>query len=148
LTDPGATLKIGEPATATYNAGERMSVLTLRVTKVVKGSTMDFKDFVLTRKERASTPYYVSAAVTNEGPEELGQTAVPLYGVDSTATAVPATSLIGAFDKCTGGPLPADFAQGDSAETCLVYLMPPKETLDSVSLRTSDTEDPISWAVA
>lgn len=147
LTEAGATVDIGDPATAVYDDGERRSVLTVRVTKVVKGSIKDFKSFVLGPRERASTPYYVSASVTDEGPSPLGQTTVPLFGLDSTGTAFPATSLVGSFDRCPGGPLPTGFAPGDTVRTCLVYLVPPEATLRSVQLRTDDTTDPISWPV-
>ena len=54
-------------------------------------------------------------------------------------------TLIGTFDKCEGGPLPAGFAPGDSVETCLVYLVPPQETLEAMQLRTSEDVDPITW---
>ncbi len=147
LTEAGATVEVGEPATAVYDDGERLSVLTVSVTKVVKGSIKDFKSFVLGPQERASTPYYVSATVTDEGPRPLGQTTVPLYALDSTGTLFPATSLVGSFDRCAGGPLPSGFAPGDTVETCLVYLVPANATLQSVQLRTDDTADPISWPV-
>lgn len=147
LTEAGASLEIGDPATAVYADDQRVSVLTVVVSKVVKGSTKDFKSFVLSRRQRASTPYYVSATVTNDGPRQLGQIEVPLYGFDSTDTAFPPTSLVGAFDRCAGGPLPTGFAPGDSVKTCLVYLVPPKATLQAVQLRSSDAEEPISWPI-
>ena len=147
LTDPGASLDIGEPATAVYDDPQRASVLTVRVTKVAEGSVKDLKGFVLSAKDRSSTPYYVSATVTNQGPQQLGQTSVPLYGLDSTGTALPPTSMVGDFERCAGGPLPTGFAPGDSVATCLVYLIPPKAALAAVQLRTSDADDPISWSV-
>lgn len=147
LTEGGATVEIGDPATAVYDDGERRSVLTVSVTKVVEGSIRDFKSFVLGPQERASTPYYVSATVTDEGPRPLGQTTVPLYALDSTGTLLPATSLVGSFDPCRGGPLPSGFGPGDTVKTCLIYLVPAKATLQSVQLHTEDTADPISWPV-
>jgi len=145
LTEPGTALALGDSASAVYADGERATVLTVRVTKAVAGSTKDFKGFVLTRKERATTPYYVSARITNDGPGALGQTTVPLYGLDSTDTVFPATALVGAFDRCSGGPLPTGFAPHDSITTCLVYLVPDGATLEAVQLRTPDGASPISW---
>jgi hypothetical protein len=147
LTEPGTRLSLGDPASAVYADNARASVLTVTVSKVVKGSIKDFKRFVLSAKERASTPYYVSATVTNEGPRQLGQTTVPLYGVDSTDTALTPTSLVGDFDPCPGAPFPTGFAPGDSVTTCLVYLIPPRARLTAVQLRTSDQTDPITWSV-
>ncbi len=147
LTDAGATLEVGDKASAPVGKGARASVLSVTVSKVVKGSMKDFTSFVLSAKQRASTPYYVSATVTNEGPGTMRQTDVPLFGFDSTDTAFPPTSLVGTFDRCAGGPLPAGFAPQDRVKPCLVYLVPPKATLQAVQLRTSNQTEPISWPV-
>lgn len=147
LTEPGTTLALGDPASAVYADDQRVSVLTVTVSKVVKGSTKDFKSFVMSAEQRRSTPYYVSATVTNDGPRQLGQIEVPLYGFDSTDTAFPATSLVGTFDRCEGGPLPTGFAPDETLKTCLVYLVPPKAKLEAVQLRTSDAVEPISWSI-
>lgn len=147
LTETGANLELGDPASAVYTDDQRVSVLTVTVSKVVTGSMHDFKSFATTPQQRRSTPYYVSATVTNDGPRQLGQIEVPLYGFDSTNTAFPATSLLGSFDRCTAGPLPTGFAPHDTVKTCLIYLVPPKATLESVQLRATPDAQPISWPV-
>ncbi len=147
LTDPGSTLRIGDAASAIYADDQRVSVLTVTVSRVVKGSIKDFRSFVLSAAQRRSMPYYVSATVTNDGPRQLGQIEVPLYGFDSTDTAFPATSLVGALDRCSDAPLPTGFAPDQTVKTCLIYLVPPEATLQAVQLRTNDSADPISWAV-
>jgi len=70
LTGAGARLAIGERASAIYTVDDqRTSVISVTVDKIVSGSTKrDFKDFSLTAKSRASTPYYVDAVVRNDGP--------------------------------------------------------------------------------
>lgn len=147
LTETGTMLKVGEPAWAAYADAKQVSVLRVTVSKVVKGSMRDFRTFELSAKQRASTPFYVSATVRNEGPRPLPQAAVPLYGFDSTDTAFPANALIGSFERCTAAPLAGRFEPGDTVRTCLVYLVPPNATLETIQLRVTRDAEPISWPV-
>jgi hypothetical protein len=49
------------------------------------------------------------------------------------------------FKPCASTPLPKKFEQGDSLETCLVFLSPDKGNLESVSFRPDQAFDPIEW---
>lgn len=146
LTDPGDTLQIGKAASVVYRADEnRRSVVTVTVKKIRKGRMKDFKHFSLDRKSRSSTPYYVNTVVRNDGPGGLSRAAVPLYGLDSSDTYFPPTQLVGEFDRCVGGALPAKFAPGDKATRCFVLLVPKGAKLRSVQVRTEDLDEPVSW---
>lgn len=147
LTGAGARLAIGERASAIYTVDDqRTSVISVTVDKIVSGSTKrDFKDFSLTAKSRASTPYYVDAVVRNDGPGALDKARVPVFGYDSSKAYFPPSDLIGRFDRCVGGPLPVTFEAGDTVKRCLVFLVPAGETLSAVQLRTEDVNAPISW---
>jgi hypothetical protein len=149
LTEPGADLELGQPASVVYDAGhDRVSVLTVTVGKVVTGSMkQDFKNFVLGPEQQSSTPYYATATVRNAGPGQLGRASVPLYGHDSTNTVFPATTLVGDLDACPGGALPATFGPKATVRTCAVFLVDKGITLESVELRPYDGYDAISWPV-
>ncbi len=147
LTELGSTLEVGERAWVAYADGNRVSVLGVTVSEVVKGSMQQFRTFVLSARQRASTPYYVSATVRNEGPRPLPKAAVPLYGFDTTDTAYPASALIGSFERCAAAPLAARFKPGDRLRTCLVYLVPPKANLEAIQLRVTRDSEPVSWPV-
>jgi hypothetical protein len=149
LTEPGAGLELGQPASVVYAAGQdRTSVLTVTVRKVVTGSMKrDFENFVLGPRQRSSTPYYATATVRNAGPGQLGRASVPLYGHDSTNTVFPATTLVGDLDACPGGPLPARFGPKATGRTCLVFLVDKGVTLETVELRPYDGFEPIAWTV-
>ena len=149
LTEPGATLDLGQPASVVYDAGpQRASVLTVTVRKVVAGSMrQDFQNFVLGRSELKSTPYYVTATVRNAGPGKLGRATVPLYGFDSTNTYFPASPIVGNLDVCAGGPLPESFGPKATEQTCQVFLVGKGATLDAVELRPVEGFEPIRWPV-
>ena len=149
LTDPGATLDLGQPASVVYDAGQqRVSVITVTVRKVVAGSMKrDFKNFVLGPKELKSTPYYVTATVRNAGPGKLGQAKVPLYGYDSTNTYFSASPIVGHLDACPGGNLPESFGPKATEQTCQVFLVGKGATLDAVELRPYEGFEPIRWPV-
>jgi hypothetical protein len=149
LTEPGATLDLGQPASVVYDAGpQRVSVLTVTVRKVVAGSMrQDFQNFVLGPSELKSTPYYVTATVRNAGPGKLGRATVPLYGFDSTNTYFPASPIVGDLDVCAGGPLPESFGPHATEQTCQVFLVGKGATLDAVELRPVEGFEPIRWPV-
>jgi hypothetical protein len=149
LTDPGSTLDLGQPASVVYDAGrQRVSVLTVTVSKVVRGSIKpDFKNFVLGPSQRKSTPYYVTAMVRNAGPGKLGQAKVPLYGYDSTNTYFPASPIVGDLAVCPGGNLPGSFGPKATKRTCQVFLVGKGATLAAVELRPYEGFEPIRWPV-
>ena len=149
LTEAGAELALGEPASAVFQAGRnRVSTIALRVTRVVKGSMeRDFTNFGLTAKQLQQEPYYVSVKLTNTGPNPLGGASAPLWVLDSTNTYFPATTLVGHLPSCQGGPLPKPFTTGDSVSTCLLFLAEPGTTVEEIQLRPYEGFEPVVWAV-
>jgi hypothetical protein len=149
LTEPGAELPLGEPASAVFRAGrDRVSTIEVRVTRVVKGSMKrDFTNFGLTAKQLQQEPYYVSVKVTNTGPNPLGGASAPVWALDSGNTYFPATTLVGHLPACQGGPLPKPFATGDSVSTCLLFLAEAGTTVEEIQLRPYEGFDPVVWVV-
>lgn len=135
-TEPEQELMLGEEATATYSPDpDRTSLLTATVDRVRVGSIEDFTTFSLSQAERRSRVYYVDATLSNDGGQELGDAAVPLYAVDGAGIAVQPTSLVGSFRPCPGGGvLPTEFEPTQRTRTCLLYLLPPDEEIAEVRL--------------
>jgi hypothetical protein len=146
LTQGGAELERGEPATVVYRVGnDAASAVTVTVAKVTAGSMDDFRFFSLDEATKKSSPFYVRATVTNEGPAGLGGAALPIFALDSSAANTPANQIVGTFEPCQSPTLPASFLPGATAEVCLVYLLPEGRTLTSVNLQTGAAKDAISW---
>lgn len=140
-------LELGEPATFRLNGrGGESSRVRLSVTEVTEGKIKDLSQFRLDRQTRRSTPYYATVRVTNRGSGDLAGTQVTLWALDSGGTVRPPADVIGAFRPCQNDPLPRKFAKGESARTCLMYLLPQGSNLEAVQYRTSDLA-PYSWTV-
>ena len=146
LTKGGTKLIKGNPASVIYQVADTTrSVITVAVTAVEKGNIKDFKFFSLDDSAKLSTPFYVTATVTNVGPAGIGLAPVPLYAHDSNNTISLPNELVGDFKPCPLGALPKSFLPGATAKVCLVYLVSKGATLVSVDLQTADQKDPISW---
>jgi len=147
LTPQGTKLSFGDTATVIFESTQNKgTVLRMRVEKVQKGDIADFKGFILDDdyKKKASY-YYATVAVSNVGDGDVGGVGVPLWGVNSANTLLPAVNFTTSFPKCPSKPLPATFTTGDTLQTCLVYLSPDKGDLTSVSYRPNQQFDPITW---
>jgi hypothetical protein len=148
LTDPGSTLEVGDVAIAPYVVSPaRASLLAVRVIAIVRGSRGDLRAFSLTPAAARSTPWYVHTAVRVVGEGRLGRAPVPVYGFDSDATYFPAADVQGGLDVCPSRRPPADFGQGDTLRSCLVFFVPPPARLVAVQLRGQPDVEPISWPV-
>lgn len=147
LTKGGTSgLKVGTPATAVYQLGDRAaSAVTVTIADVTKGTMEDFRFFSLDEATKKSTPYYVKVGVKNEGPAGLGGAALPIYALDSTRTSLPPNDIVGTFKPCPNPTLPESFLPGAAAELCLVYLIPEGRKLTAVTLQTGSTADAITW---
>lgn len=146
LTEGGETLRFGDPATVVFEPNQqRGTVLELTVDSAAQGTLKDFSGFILDDKSERSTPYYVDVSVQNVGKGDVGDFAVPLFGVDDDDLLLQASAFTTKFEKCESQPLPKTFSAGDSFKTCLVYLAPQRGTLESVSFRPSEEFDPIVW---
>lgn len=146
LTDPGTTLDFGQPATVPYRPNDRRgSVLELTVTSVRRATIDDFAAYVLDKRTRRSTPYYVKVTVANAGTGDVGGTDVPLWAVDGSDTLVHSSTFTNSFQRCPSQSLPKRFGPGERLRTCLVYLLPDRGELTAVSFRPLQAFAPIEW---
>lgn len=147
LTPGGTELTIGEPGTVVLDlGGTASSAITVEVTDVTVGTMRDFRFFSLDDAVRSSTPYYVSATVTNEGPAGLGGVSIPLLAHSDADTVYPASELVGTFEPCPTATVPESFLAGSSAELCLVFLLPEGESLRTVDLQPGEASDAVRWS--
>ena len=147
LTEQGSKLSFGDTGTVIFEPSEgRGTVLQLTVKSVKQGSLDDFKGFILddSYKQKASY-YYATVAVKNVGEGDVGGVGVPLWGVNSANTLLPAVNFTTGFKPCSSKPLPKSFPKGATLSTCLVYLSPDKGKLEAVSYRPSQEFNPITW---
>ena len=146
-TPTEVALDTGEPATVTLPAeGGEEAELEVAVTGVADGSIDDLSEFRLDEQAQSSTPYYADVRITNTGSADPSSRSVALWGLDSEGTVRPPADVVGPFRKCQDEPLPKRFTSGDSARTCLLYLVPEGATLEAVQYRF-DSRPPFSWPV-
>ena len=146
LTPGGTKLTEDHSASVIYQVGTKAtSAITVTVTQVAKGNIKDFRFFSLDAAAKASSPFYVSVTVKNEGPAGLGGVALPIYAHDSSNTIFPPNELVGTFRPCPNPSLPKSFLPGSTASLCLVYLVPKGKALQSVDLQTGSAHDAITW---
>lgn len=150
LTAQGTRLALGAAATVIFETSRhRGSVLRLTVRAVRRGRLADFTGFILDSSyKRKAAYYYAQVSVRNVGSGDVGGVAVPLWGVNTSNTLLPAVNFTTRFAPCPSKSLPARFAAGASMNTCLVYLSPNGGALRSVSYRPNQQFDPIIWAGA
>lgn len=146
LTPAGTELEVGKPATVVFETGDgAASAITAMPTKVTRGKIEDFTFFSLDEASMQSTPYYVTATVTNEGPAGLGGLRAPFVVHDDTDMIVAPNVINGEFEPCENGQLPATFLPGDTAELCMVFLVPKGRELVSVDAVSSDPASAVRW---
>ncbi len=147
LTEPGSRLELKEEATAAWRPRQDLvgvvdvSIRRIDVTTIKKS----LKNFRLSKEAKASTPYFVRAEVTNVGETDLGARQLPIYLLDSQGRLVAATGVDRAFEPCPGSTLPAIFAPGDEASSCLIFLVPEGRELQSVMFRPPEGVVPLVW---
>lgn len=126
LTGPGEPLSVGEEGTVVLSAGgETKSAVTVDISRVRTGSEDDFEDFDLGEELSSATAYYVDVDIENRGPAGIGGAAFPLYiEVGEEETYLPPNDIIGEFSPCEDRALPESLLPEESAEICLVYLVP------------------------
>jgi hypothetical protein len=146
LTPDETVLEVGEPATTVLEVGDgAASVITATATKITKGDIKDFRFFSLDEASKASTPYYVRATVTNEGPAGLGGIGAPFVAHDDTDMIVAPNVINGEFEPCQGGTLPESFLAGDSAKMCMVFLIPEGRKLSTIDVRSEKPATAVRW---
>ncbi len=113
LTDPGTELAPGKPGTVVLEVGDgAASAVTLTVSEITKGKIKDFQFFSLDAASKASTPYYVTATVRNDGPAGLGGLGAPFVAHDDANTIVPPNVINGSFKPCPRTEVPKSFLAG------------------------------------
>lgn len=147
VTAQGSDLEFGDSAVVVFEPDQKRSTLLgLTVKSARKGRLADFKGYVLDDAyTRKASYYYVKVTVENVGDGDVGGSPVPLWGVNGENTLLPAVSFTTDFKRCASTPLPKKFEEGDSVDTCLVYLSPDKGALEAVSFRPDQAFDPIEW---
>lgn len=147
LTPQGSELEIGQKAAVAWAVDEKKTaVLDVKVTKVERVPISRLNAWVLDKKSRSSTPYYVHAKVTNIGRSDLSGLAVPLYLAVGDNTLVSASSFESTFKPCPSTGLPRKFKPGKGAATCWVYLAPDQGKMENVSFFTGPGFDPVVWS--
>lgn len=148
LTEPGSRLRLRDAAFVAWTPRQDLvGVVGLEVVGVEETTVEEsLAGFRLDDAAAASTPYFVTAQVGNGGDTDLGGRQLPLYVVDTEDRLVPPTGVDQAFEPCPGSLLPAVFAPGDRARTCLVFLVPEGAELASVMFRPPEGVVPITWS--
>ncbi len=147
LTEPGTELSFRQGAFAAWKPRQDLvGVVGVTVLKVEQTTVKkSLQGFDLDPAAAASTPYFVSTLVGNGGETDLGGRQLPLYAVDTAGRLVPPTGVDQAFEPCPGSALPAIFAPGDRARSCLIFLVPSGAELISVMFRPPEGVVPLTW---
>jgi hypothetical protein len=157
LTEPGATLKLGEAAHVTYkplSATDEKNLFKVDATalKIEKGSLDDFKNIDLDADQKASTPYYVTVKIANTGKEiPLGDTEgdpdLKFEAVDDRGQEQGSITFIGDFPRCEDTDAPKPFTRGKSYESCLTYLVGGDGSITAVRWQGTDKYilKPVVW---
>lgn len=146
LTLPGAALRFGQPATVGFaqNAGRR-TTLRITVASVRRGAIADVAAYALDDTTRTATPFYATVSITNVGGGDVSRAAVPVRAVASDGTLVASSNFTTPLATCPSSALPAPFARGATAQTCLVYLLPQGTTLTRMSFQPLSSDRAITW---
>jgi hypothetical protein len=155
-TQPGAKLKIGQTAHVTFkplsapSSSKKTYKLDVTVLKIEKGTIDDFKNVDLDAAQKKSTPYYVSVRVSNPGaevPVKSDDPDIRFDGIDDRGQEQGSLTFIGTFDRCDDTSAPTPFANGESYESCLTYLIPGGGSIQQVNWSGSDEYvlKPVTW---
>lgn len=146
------TLALGKATAVTYKRGSDNVRGTLRVTaeSVAKGTPADLPQGSLQTSDHGLRPYYVTMTFRNIGEDSIHypflNTPTSLEDGGGASQEVLITADDG-VKRCPGKD-PDDFAAGDTATLCKVFLLPKGVTPATVTYATGgDTEEPVSWKV-
>jgi hypothetical protein len=134
LTPPGTNLKLGEEAIVTYvpfneeaDGKPHQGIETkVTVTAIEEKTVDDLSAIELEPEEKEKTPFFVKAkveAVGNEPPPDEENPAIRLSAVDDRGQEGSSLTILGEFPDCEEERPPANFVEGASFETCLIYLV-------------------------
>lgn len=151
LTEPGTTLRFGQPATIAWQPRQdTTAVLRVTVERVDRTSFKEsFEGWVITDEMEGQTPLFVRLSVRNAGEGNLGGEPVPVAVIDDEGIRVqPTTAAEQEFEPCPGGPLPKKFGPGTKTDLCLLYLLAPGRTFDAVGFLPVDSDaQPVGGAI-
>ncbi|WP_109509765.1 hypothetical protein [Nocardioides speluncae] len=154
LTNPGATLSVGDSAKVPVTAGDDgAGTIRITVTGIEQGDTQDLLDAEVDDGERY-TPFYIHAEVEIRAQAGDGLSGLSvntnLDGLIGTTTAGRLVSF-GDFGPCPAKAARPDARVGDSFETCVVALAPIGDSVDGVQFSAYDSDydtfdgDPVVW---
>lgn len=145
-TEPGTDLGFGDAATLVWRPTTSVTgALELSVDSVAEQPPSVFDGWVRDDAMASARPYFVTVSITNAGESDLAGQAVPLYLRDDTGALGAPWTLGGDFNACQSGPLPSPFEAGDTAEMCLVYLVPDGARVADMVFEPTEGYDPITW---
>lgn len=148
LTEPGATLALGDQATIAWRPRQDTVVaLELTVERIDETSFEEsFEGWVVTKEMRGQVPYFVRVTSTNVSDMGIGDLLVPLYALSSAGSMYePLDFREEIFEPCPGGELPDRLGSGKSAELCFVYLLPEGHALTAAAFDPVGELEPITW---
>lgn len=156
VTAPGTSLAVGQTATVLYqtttSSGKPGANYKLKVTvvSIERGKLSDFNGVQLNASEKAGTPTYVQVRLTNLGPGALNTTgeddpAAAVQGIDDTGQEQQSITFIGEFPRCPEKTTPKPFAQGQSLDTCLTFLVPGGIAKVAYTGTESYIGSPVTW---
>lgn len=154
LTNPGATLSIGEPASVPVTAGnDGAGTVRITVISIDQGDTQDLLDADV-ENGAEYTPFYIRAKVEirADAGDGLGGISVN-SNIDGLIGSTTAGRLVnfGDFEPCPSTSAEPGASVGDSFETCVVALAPVGDSVDGVQFSAYDSDydtfdgKPVVW---
>lgn len=149
LTKPGTELELQESAHFEWKPNQKRdgSTVSLSVDRITKGTSRHLRAIEVNTQPADPQLYYVRVTLENTGEGDLGgysPVALPLYANDGSSVLLRPAELLLEFKPCPLEKLPKQFAEGSSANLCLVYLLD-GAALENLSLLPDLQEEPITW---
>lgn len=150
LTEPGTSLDLGEEGVVAFERRQdEIGVLAVTVDTIERTSFQEsFQGWNVDDVTAARTPYFVRLSVTNVGDTDLGGSRLDnvLWADDGENLEAPNYYTAEQLPACSGGPLPAIFVEGATAELCQVYFIAPAHTFDAVAFRPFGGLAAVTWS--
>lgn len=147
LTAPGTMLGAGETATLLEATSDAESVVEATVSQPRVGDISDLADHELPDSFKDGVPHYLDISVRNVGDGDLSNGSFRLQGLTSGGQLIIAAVVPG-FDTCDSESFPSGFTNGESVDTCVVFMLPDGDSLAGVQYVPDNREegdDPIRW---
>lgn len=154
-TKPGTELSVGDTAQVTISSFSSehppQYPLDSTVLMIEEGSiSTDFDGIDLEPEQMDSTPYYVTVRVEATGkpiPTEDNNPDIGFDAVDDRGQEHGSVTFFGSFPRCEDKTIPKTLEDGDSYESCFVYLVPGGGSIDQVNWTgsTDYLSDPVVW---